>query len=203
VAIPGEEGTYFIGQVYRATTQSPPSFQKTGFALNTLHYANDVKKNAVLGKNWYLMALYIERVTPDPTAPSFTFSLSNDGVKFGPEQMLFSGVSVSDKFLMTPSFVTKGSSVLGVIYGANPIDLLAATSELFARWLQKKVVITDSSGAQYALQGGYGPDRQWFQPPSSGSLQGIIIVYAEDGITPLGKGTVTMSTGQAYQLVIN
>jgi hypothetical protein len=64
------------------------------------------------------------------------------------------------------------------------------------------VVIADSSGVPDSLQGSYGPDRQWFQLPSSGSFQGIITVYAEDGITPLGKGAVTVSTGQAYQLVV-
>jgi len=102
----------------------------------------------------------------------------------------------------TPGFVTSGSSILGVLYRANPINLLNAANQIYARWLQKKLVITDASGTQYFPQGGYGPDRQWFQSPSAGSLQGIITVYSEDGITPLGKGTVTMSTGQAYQLVV-
>src|SRR5579864_130571 len=32
-----------IGQVFRATSSSPPSFQKTGVALNTQDYSNDVK----------------------------------------------------------------------------------------------------------------------------------------------------------------
>ena len=191
-----------IGQVYRATTSSPPVFQKTGVALNTEHYANDVKKFSVGGKKWYLMVLYVSGDANTPP-PAFTFSLSNDGVTFGPEQTLFLGASASDKFIMTPSFVTQGSNVLGVLYGANPTNLLAATSQIFARWLQKRLVIADKGGAEVPIQGAYGPDRQWTQAPSSGSLTGNVTVYAEDGITPLGTGTLNLTSGQSYALVLN
>jgi hypothetical protein len=99
-------------------------------------------------------------------------------------------------------FVTKGDKLLGVLYGASAVESLDQ-NQIFARWLQKKITITDSSGTQYSLQGGYGPDRQSFRLPSSGPLQGIITVYSEDGNTPLGKGTAIMSAGQAYQLVVD
>ncbi|MEY2394017.1 MAG: hypothetical protein QOF94_362 [Acidobacteriaceae bacterium] len=129
------------------------------------------------------------------------YSLSNDGVSFEPEQTLFDHLSSQDLYIVAVAFVTQGNKLLGVLYGASAVASLDQ-NQIFARWLQKKVVITDSSSAQYTLQGGYGPDRQWFQLPSSGALQGIITVYAEDGITPLGKGAVTMSAGHAYQLVV-
>jgi hypothetical protein len=64
-------------------------------------------------------------------------------------------------------------------------------------------VITDSSGAQSLLQGGYGPDRQWFEAPPTGFLQGTITVYAEDGVTPVSVGSVNVSGGKAYSLVLN
>ncbi|MCU1271339.1 MAG: Ig family protein [Acidobacteriaceae bacterium] len=193
-----------IGQVYRGSSVAPPVFQRTGVALGTPHYANDIKKFQAGGKTWYLMALYIEEaVAGTVPSPSFSYSLSNDGVTFASEHSLFGGAFPQDHFVMTPAFVTKDGSILGVLYGANPLDLLNAANQIFARWLQKKVVITDSSGAQYTLQGGYGPDRQWFQLPSSGSLQATITVYAEDGITPLGAGPVIVTGGKAYSLVLN
>jgi hypothetical protein len=34
--------------------------------------------------------------------PAFTFSLSNDGITFGPEQNLFPGASAADKFIQSP-----------------------------------------------------------------------------------------------------
>ena len=191
------------GKVYRATSTSIPQFHSAGSALNTSHYANDVKKFQVAGKNWYVMALYIERVATDPNPPTFSYSLSNDGITFGPEFTLFGGAYPEDQFVTTPAFVTSGSSILGVLYGANPVDVLNAADQIFARWLQKKVVITDSSGVQYTSQIGYGPDRQWFQSPASGSIQGTITVYAEDGITPLARGSVNVSGENAYQLALS
>jgi hypothetical protein len=191
------------GKVFRATSTSPPAFQSAGSVLNTSHYANDVKKFQVGSKSWYVMLLYIERgATPVPD-PVFSYSLSNDGIAFGAESSLFGGLLPEDHFVTTPAFVTKGGSILGVLYGANPLDLLNAANQIYARWLQKKVVITDSSGAQSLLQGGYGPDRQWFEAPPTGFLQGTITVYAEDGVTPVSVGSVNVSGGKAYSLVLN
>jgi hypothetical protein len=191
-----------IGQVYRGTSVAPPVFQRTGVALNTPHYANDIKEFQAGGKTWYLMALYIEEAMAGTVlSPSFSYSLSNDGITFGPEHSLFGAASPQDRFLVTPAFVTSGSSILGVLYGANPTDLLSATDQIFARWLQKKLVISDASGAQQAIQGAYGPNRQWLQT-LAGTFQGTIAVYAEDGVTPLAAGPVSLSAGTAYQLVL-
>jgi hypothetical protein len=100
--------------------------------------------------------------------------------------------------------VTSGSRILGVLYGANTgtPDNQLSDNEIYARWLQRKVVITDSSGAQYFAQGSYGPDRQWFQAPASGTLEGTMVVYAEDGATPLGNSLVTLTAGKTYNLVL-
>lgn len=180
--------------IYRATANTLPTFQLQGVALQSDHAVNDVKKFVVNGTNWYLMGLHFND-------QSLRYSLSNDGVSFKPEQTLFDHLSPQDLYVVAVAFVTQGNDLLGVLYGASAVESLDQ-NQIFARWLQKKVVITDSSGMQYTLQGGYGPDRQLFQPPSSGSLQAIITVYAEDGITPIGKGSATMSTGQAYQLAV-
>jgi hypothetical protein len=179
---------------YRATSGTLPTFQFQGVALKSDDLVNDVKKFTVNGSNWYLMGLHFN-------GQLLRYSLSNDGVSFEPEQTMFDHLSSQDLYIVAVAFVTQGNKLLGVLYGASAVASLDQ-NQIFARWLQKKVVITDSSSAQYTLQGGYGPDRQWFQLPSSGALQGIITVYAEDGITPLGKGAVTMSAGHAYQLVV-
>jgi hypothetical protein len=188
-----------IDQVYRATSAAPPVFRRSGVALNTPHYANDVKKFHTNGKDWYVMALYEERATTNPAPVSLSYSLSQDGKQFGAEQVMFGPAYGQDRFLMTPAFLTEGDRVLGVLYGGNPVDLLSS-NQIFGRWLQKKVVITDTSGAQLASQGGYGPDRQWFPAPQSGSLQGTIAIYAEDGVTPLAGGSINISGGSTYQL---
>lgn len=192
-----------VGQIYRATGDVPPMFQRTGIALATLHYANDVKVFNVNGKTWYLMSLYIERVSTDSSPVNFSYSLSTDGKQFGPEQILFAlAPGAQDSFGVTPAFVTRAGHVLGVLYGANPQDLLSATDAIFARWLQKKVEVVDASGMTVGAQGGYGPDRQWFAADASGKLQGNMRVFAEDGVTPLATGSINLSAGKAYVLVL-
>jgi hypothetical protein len=187
--------------VFRATTLNPPVFEYTGEVLASPSYSNDVRMFQSGGQIWYLMALYVESVTHVPP-PTFTYSFSNDGVTFQPEQPLFAGAYPQDQYLTTPSFVTRGSQILGVLYGGNPSDLDSPTDQIFARWLQKKIVIMDSAGVRYAAQGGYGPDRQWFLPSASGIIDGTIIVYAEDGVTQLATGKVNIHAGQAYRLVV-
>jgi hypothetical protein len=180
--------------MYRATAAVLPNFQLQGVALKTDHAVNDVKKFTVNGTGWYLMGLH-------NNDQSLRYSMSNDGVSFGPERTLFNYSSVQDQYIVAFGFLTRGSELLGVLYGAGAGGV-AVDHQIFARWLQKKVVITDSSGEQYFAQSGYGPDRQWFQSPASGSLEGTMVVYAEDGVTPLGGSLVSLTTGKAYTLVL-
>ncbi|HTQ98274.1 MAG TPA: hypothetical protein VMH89_15790, partial [Candidatus Acidoferrum sp.] len=193
-----------FGGVFRATSTTPPVFQKTEEVSNSIHYASDVHHFQVSEKSWYVMLLYIEEVIPGTVPPpTFYYSLSNDGLTFGPEKALFGGASTGDEFPVTPAMVTKDDRVLGVLYGANGSDLLSPTDSIFARWLQKKVVITDSSGTPIPTEGSYGPSRQRFPAPQSGSLQVTITVFAEDGITPLGQWQGTLNGGKVYQLTVS
>ena len=190
--------------ISRATGADPLQVESTGPVLDTNHYGNDVRKFNVEGKNWYLMALYIVTTgdTNKDTNIVFFYSLSTDGLSFGEQTTLFRGATANDRFIVSLSFVVAGDSVLGVLYSGNPAGPCCA-GQIFARWLQRSITITDSTGAQFVLRGGYGPDRQWFTLPSSGPIQGNITVFAEDGITPLAKGTVNTSAGQAYRLTID
>ena len=133
---------------------------------------------------------------------SLPYSLSTDGMRFQAEQSLFNNLSTQDLNIVALSYVTRGNQLLGVLYGATTVASLDQ-NKIFGRWLQKRIVLTDSSGLQHSSQGGYGPDRQWFQAPASGSVPGTILVYAEDGITPLAAGSVNLSGGQSYLLVLN
>jgi len=190
---------YFVdwnnpGNAYRATASVLPNFQFQAAAIATQHGINDLKKIPVNGATWYLMGLAYN-------AQSVWFSLSNDGTSFPPDKPLFNNVSALDLNIVAVGFVMKGNQLLGVVYGGTAVPKLDQ-NEIFGRWLQKKVVVTDSSGGQYTLQGGYGPDRQWFQVPASGSFQGMITVYDEDGVTPLARGSVNLTARNAYQLFL-
>jgi hypothetical protein len=195
-------GIFAANGVSRATTINPPTFEFVQTALSSSRYANDVRLFQSGGQNWYLMALYVEEITHIPP-PTLTYSLSSDGIHFGPEQPLFGGAYAEDQYLTTPAFVTKGNQILGVLYGGNATDLLNPADQIFARWLQKRVILTDSSGVQHFAQGGYGPDRQWFLLPLGSSIEGDLIVYSEDGMTQIGSGKVTVNAGKPYRLVLN
>jgi hypothetical protein len=119
-------------------------------------------------------------------------------------QTLFTNLSSLDTSMDTVSFVTKGNRVLGTLYGANTgtPDNQLSDNAIFARWLQKKVVITDSSGVQYLAEGSYGPDRQWFQLNPLTPLEGTIVAYAEDGLTPMGSNVVSLMAGKSYRLFL-
>lgn len=186
-----------FGTTYLATTATLPNFQLQGIALKTNYFVNDVKKLTANGQSLYLMGL----VGADPKQSVFV-SLSNDGRTFNAQQVLFRNLSAQDLYIVAMGFVMKGNQLLGVLYGAGAVETLDQ-NRIFARWLQKKVVVTDSSGVQYLAQGGYGPDRQWFQAAASGTLEGTMVVYAEDGVTPLGSSMVTLTSGKAYILVLN
>jgi hypothetical protein len=138
-------------------------------------------------------------VGADPKQSVF-YSLSNDGVTFNSQQVLFSNLSTKDLYIVALGLVTKQGQVLGAVYGASAVESLDQ-NQIFARWLQKKVVMTDPSDVEYSPQGGYGPDRQWFQLPSAGPIQLRIHVYAEDGATPVASGIVNVGAGKVYDLV--
>jgi hypothetical protein len=183
-----------FSKTYHATSNALPTFQLGGVSLVSDRLVNDVKKFAAGGSNWYVMGLHINGQT-------IWYSLSNDGVNFNQNQTLFNNLSFADQYIVALGFVTKGNQLLGALYGASAVPSLDQ-NQIFARWLQKKVLIKDASGTQFAAQGGFGPDRQWFQAPLSGSLQGTMTVDAEDGSTLLGSGTVSISAGKAYRVVL-
>lgn len=179
---------------YRAVSDSPPTFHLTGVSLTSEEGVNDVKKFVVGGENWYLMGLH-------RNTSSIWYSLSNDGVTFEQEQTLLNSRSAQDVYIVSVGFVTRGNQVLGVLYGAGAPPTLDH-NRIFARWLQKQIVITDPSSVSHVAQGGFGPDRQWFQVSQSGSLEGTMTITAEDGFTPLGSGAVSVKAGKAYRLVL-
>jgi len=189
------------GNVYRATSTEPPVFNAAGTALASSLYANDVKKFTVAGQDWYVMVLYYEALNVGEPPAGFSYSMSLDGIQFRLARDLFGGAGAEDKFPTTPSFVTQNGRILGVLYGGDRLDDLDGQNSIFARWLQKNVVLQDSMGAQYPASGSYGPDRQWFLVPASGTLQGTITIFAEDGVTPLGSGPVTLTAGKSYQFI--
>ena len=125
------------------------------------------------------------------------YSLSNDGLKFQEQKTLFTHLNDQDRYIVALGFVVKGSHVLGVVYGAGAVSSLDR-NRLFARWLQKRVMITGNDGVRHAAGGSLGPDRQWLK--AVGPIKGVMRVLDEDGVTLLGTKEVTLTPGSVYRL---
>jgi hypothetical protein len=110
-----------LDATYIAKADVLPLFQFAGIALNDNDFINDVKKIAANGESWYLMGF----VAIDPKQSIF-YSLSNDGSKFSPVQMLFNNVSAQDFYIVSVGFVLKGDHVLGALYGATAVPTLGS-----------------------------------------------------------------------------
>jgi hypothetical protein len=178
------------GKLYWAEGNSPRALKLGGISLATNHGVNDVKEFKSGGKDWYLMGLH-------KNTDTLWYSLSNDGVNFQEQKTLFAHLGDQDKYIVALGFVVKGSLVLGVVYGAGAVSSLDR-NRLFARWLQKRIVITDKDGVRHTAEGALGPERLWLKTP--GSLEGTMEVMDEDGVTLLGKKEVKLTPGNVYRL---
>ncbi len=198
------------GTLYWAEGETPADFKFGGVSLKTYHAVNDVEKFTVDGKPWYLMALHKKGDVGLGVSDSWKlwYSLSNDGLHFENERDMFQSLDWEDRYIFAVGYVRKGDALLGVLYGAGATTGLNR-NQIFGRWLQKKVVITEEtekrypgSGAEYQAAGSLGPDRQEIKVPiDREKLVGTLTVYAEDGITPLGSTKVELEMGHMYSLV--
>ena len=76
-----------------------------------------------------------------------------------------------------------GRRVLGLLYGAGAKPALNA-NRIFARWLQKRVVLT-AGDELYESSQAKGPDGQIVRLPRAVKVP--LELYAENGVTLIGR----------------
>lgn len=167
------------GYVYRASGQDGLRYTFEGPVLHSLHAANDVKLFRCDGVSWYLMALHMN------TGRTW-YSLSQDGRNFAAEQPLLKSLGPEDRYIVALGWVQDGNRLLGVLYGAGASPGLDR-NRIFARWLQKKVVLVTTDGTRYEPTASLGPDRQVICVPPDMASQGRFETFSEDGRTLLGS----------------
>jgi hypothetical protein len=195
---PGNGGTGF--KIYRATSGNGKHYTYDGVALNQDHrLANDVKKFRRDGVDWYLMGLHFN-------GANLWYSLSTNGASFPTSSTLLGYLGADDRYIVAQGWVVRGEEnqpgrrLTGVLYGAGP-DTYLDKNKIFARWLQKKVVFVAADGARYPGTNSLGPNRQLLSLPGTNALAGHVEVYAEDGVTLLGRSyPLELRAGQRYQL---
>jgi hypothetical protein len=128
------------------------------------------------------------------------YALSADGRKFGPEKDLAVKLGDEDRFIVALGWVSDADRLLGFLYGAGASHELNR-NRIFARWLQKKVVLIDANGRRYEPTGAIGPDRQVIPLKGAKSFNGMYEIWSEDGKTRLsGPQPIRAKTGDLFQL---
>lgn len=182
------------GHVYQAISADGREFRYVAPCLDSRHFVNDVRKFAGAGKPCYLMALHAN-------TNALWYALSADGMRFGAEHRMAEPLGGDDRYIVAVGWVTKGERLLGFLYGAGPIPALTR-NQIYARWLQKKLVFTDAGGKVTEATQALGPDRQ-ILTLGRDAVEGTLEVFTEDGTTALCKPIPVKLTPQGmYRLVI-
>jgi hypothetical protein len=184
------------GKVFRASGDDGKLYALDGVALANGALVNDVKKFRVGDGNWYLMALH-------HNGDRLWYALSRDGKTFEPQRVLCTRQGEADAFMVAVGFVVSGEQeragrrVLGILYGAGAKPALNA-NRIFARWLQKRIVLTAGDELFESTQA-KGPDAQMVRLPRAVKVP--LELYAEDGITLIGRSeSARFEPGKAYTI---
>jgi hypothetical protein len=186
------------GKVFRASGEDGKHFTFDGVALASGGLVNDVKKFRIGDASWYLMALH-------HNGDRLWYALSRDGRSFAPQRVLCTRQGEADAFMVAVGFVVSGEQekprrrVLGILYGAGAKPSLDA-NRIFARWLQKRVVLTAGDDLYESSQA-RGPDAQIVRLPRD--VTAPLELYAEDGVTLIGRSDSTrFEPAKAYVIRI-
>lgn len=177
-------------KVYRATSTDGKSFTFDGTSVEFFACVNDVKKFGTKDNPTYLMGLHMNGAT-------LWYTLSKDGMKFDAPKELVKHLGDEDRYMVAIGWVTRANKLLGFLYGAGATGSLDR-NRIFGRWLQKKVVFVAADGKRYEPVGAIGPDRQIIKVPQGSAMDGTFEIYAEDGVTLLGKSSGKATPSAAY-----
>ena len=132
------------------------------------------------------------------------YALSRDGKTFSPQQVLCMRQGDADAFMVAVGLVVSGEQekpgrrVLGILYGAGAVPTLNA-NRIFARWLQKRVVLT-AGDELFESFCAIGPDAQFVKLPHAVNVP--LELYAEDGATLIGRADArSFEPGRAYGIL--
>ena len=184
------------GKVFRASGEDGKHFAFDGVALSDAGLVNDVKRFRVGDGSWYLMALH-------HNTDRLWYALSRDGRTFEPQRELCARQGEADRFIVSVGLVVAGDQekpgrrLLGILYGAGAKPTLNA-NRIFARWLQKRVVLT-AGDELFESSGAIGPDRQRVR--ISHAITAPLEVYADDGVTLIGRSAAaSFEPGKSYEI---
>jgi hypothetical protein len=88
-----------------------------------------------------------------------------------------------------------------VLYGGGPVPSLDH-NQIFARWLQKRVVFVGNDGTRHNEIHAEGPDCQLVGVPQNHPTKGHFEIYSDDGELLIGRSpTVEVFSGQSFRWI--
>lgn len=185
--------------VFRASSKDGKHYTFETNVLSGAYAVNDVKKFRVGATAYYLMGLHLN-------GDRLWQSVSTNALSFpAPRPLLFHS-NEEDRYIVALGWVVRGSQetpgrkVLGVLYGAGAVPSLDR-NRIFARWLQKQIVLVTPEGERFSASHSLGPNRQLLNLSGPNAVTGRLELYAEDGVQLLGVSRpLTLTPRQSYSI---
>jgi hypothetical protein len=181
------------GGVLHATSSDGVNYAYQGQVLANGVVPQDMKAFAHAATTYYVGAYHANghavwsTVSTSPTSPgSLVQLIANEGN--------------ADQYIVAAGWVQDGTRLYGLLYGAGPVATLDQ-NQIFASWLQKKVVFENAYVRWGDVERGFGPTTVRMTLATGDDVEtGQFTVYDSDGTTLLYRSpTVTMRAGDVWQ----
>jgi hypothetical protein len=180
------------GGVQHATSADGVHYVYQGQALATTVVPQDLKAFTYAGTMYYVGAYHLN------TQKVWT-TVSTSLTSLGSLTEAFPNEGAADQYIVAAGIVQDRTRVEGILYGASSVPTLDA-NQIYASWLQKKVVFQNSDVRWGDIERGFGPDGVRVSLAAGDSLEtGKFYVYDSDGTTLLYTSpTVTLREGDTW-----
>lgn len=182
--------------VQHATSLDGHNFTYEGAVLNEPLIVNDVKRFSYLGNDVFIWAYHLN-------TDRIYYSLGTNLSHAGPSALtLFTNHGPEDRYIVSGSFVREDNKLLGCLFGAGATTNLM-TNQIYARWLQREVVFTNSFVRWGDTAQAVGPDKLHLYMSTNLNVEtGQFEIYAEDGVTlEYRSPLLTILPGDVWQVI--
>ena len=179
--------------VFHATSSDFKAFTYQGVYLAEQKVMNDLKSFSYGGSTWNVGAYHFNgqhvwlTVSESlATAPASTVAFDNAGT--------------ADDYIVAVGLVQDGKRLHGALYGAGAVSSLDH-NRIFAEWLQKKVIFTNTAVRWGDVERAKGPDEVDVLTAEAASVEtGRFEIYDTDGVRLLYRSPkVTMRSGDVFR----
>lgn len=191
---------YYAGEgVQHAFSSDGWNFTYQQRVLDAPVIVNDVRKFTHDGKDVFIWGYLFADYDWSHISYSLGSSLTNAGTNVA---TIFRSHGTNDSYMISCGFVQDENRLIGCLYGASYTSGFIP-SQIFAQWLQRGVVFTNSFVRWGDTAQAVGPDRLHLNMSTNLNVEtGQFEIYAEDGVTlEYRSPLLTILPGDVWQLI--